>query len=95
MAEAATASAKQLWNQHPWLRKRLERSIARRARQLHKGAVAQWALEDDSPLPTLDEARLAAEHELHTLLRGLGQLAAIDSTQYFTEDPFDFTFDWD
>ena len=45
--------------------------------------MAEWAASDSGPIPSREQARVAAQHELEVLCRGLGRLGALSPHEVF------------
>ena len=80
-------------DQREHLQKRLTKAVESEAWIMHLVAIAAWAAEDESPLPTIEEAMAQAEFELTTLLNGLGSLAALEDRDLGQRFSGDYNFD--
>jgi hypothetical protein len=71
--------------QDPDMRRRVIRAVDTAFRDVHTRRMAQWATDDSVPMPTRDESRRIAEHEVGALIRALGPLAAWKPERYDQE----------
>ena len=62
---------------------RAETLLAQTTREHYWRLMRDWAISDDTPLPTMGQARTAAEAELETVCRAIGRLGALRPEEVF------------